>query len=104
MTPGTVKAQAPAAPLPVVDDGRSALLDSIRKGTTLKVSRAAILHVISEKHCKLRLIICAPARFRGRGYETFAFYAECREFNSQPRNPVEPFEQSAATRGYQLGC
>ncbi|XP_021695333.1 neural Wiskott-Aldrich syndrome protein [Aedes aegypti] len=36
MTPGSVKAQAPAAPLPVVDDGRSALLDSIRKGTTLK--------------------------------------------------------------------
>ncbi|XP_062537975.1 actin nucleation-promoting factor WASL isoform X3 [Armigeres subalbatus] len=36
MAPGSLKPQAPAAPLPVVDDGRSALLDSIRKGTTLK--------------------------------------------------------------------
>ncbi|XP_055605696.1 actin nucleation-promoting factor WASL [Uranotaenia lowii] len=33
---GSLKPPAPAIPLPTVDDGRSALLDSIRKGTTLK--------------------------------------------------------------------
>lgn len=36
MAPGALKPQAPSAPAPVVDDTRSALMESIRKGANLK--------------------------------------------------------------------